>query len=421
MTRLPELLAPAGNLEKLDAALAYGADAVYLGGPGLNLRATSARMSWEQVGTAVAKAHAAGARVYFCLNALPLPRELPLVAEHLERLTDIPVDGLIAADPGVMAMARRRIPRVPLHVSTQASTMSQAAAMAWRDLGASRVNLARELELPDIRALLRGLREECPELEAEVFVHGAMCLAVSGRCLLSAWLTGRSGNRGECCHPCRFEYRPKPGSSMRLEVEEKLRPDVTTWEVEELDDFSMMFAPEDLCLVKYVPALARLGAAALKIEGRMKSPLYVAQVTDVYRTALDDLAACRFRPRLYLSELALAATRPMGSGLFLPGARSSGRRARYFEGAPALGSRVLAKVEERLGPDAWRVSSRGRWEAGAGVQAMLPGLRRPGLPDYSLEAEDGTRLGVLNPGLPAVLRCEAGFLRSGVFLRAAPV
>ena len=140
-------------------------------------------------------------------------------------------------------------------------------------------------------------------MEAEVFVHGAMCLAVSGRCLLSAWLTGRSGNRGECCHPCRFEYRPRPGSS--LEVEERLRPGETTWEVEELDGFSMMFAPEDLCLVKYVPALVRLGVAALKVEGRMKSPLYVAQVTDVYRTALDDLAAGRFRPRLYLSELAL--------------------------------------------------------------------------------------------------------------------
>ncbi len=416
MPRRPELLAPAGNLEKLAAALAYGADAVYLGGPGFNLRAASARMSWEQVEAAVAQAHAAKARVYFCLNAMPLPRELPKVAEHLDRLSAIPVDGLIAADAGVMAMARRRMPHVPLHVSTQASTMSHAAAMAWRDMGASRVNLARELELPDIRALMHGLREECPDMEAEVFVHGAMCLAVSGRCLLSAWLTGRSGNRGECCHPCRFEYRPRPGSS--LEVEERLRPGETTWEVEELDGFSMMFAPEDLCLVKYVPALVRLGVAALKVEGRMKSPLYVAQVTDVYRTALDDLAAGRFRPRLYLSELALASTRPMGTGLFLPGACKSGRRARYFDGLPPLGSHVLAKVEKQIGPDAWRLSSRGRWRAGATVQAMLPGLRRPELPGHALETEDGSRIDVLNPGLPAVLRCEADFLRPGIFLRA---
>ncbi len=419
---LPELLAPAGNLEKLAAALTYGADAVYLGGPGLNLRAANAHMSWEQVAQAVSQAHAAGARVYYCLNALPLPGELPRVTEHLERLADMPhrVDGLIAADPGVMSMARRRLPHVPLHVSTQASTMNPAAAMAWHDMGASRVNLARELELGDMRALMRTLRDECPELETEVFVHGAMCLAVSGRCLLSAWLTGRSGNQGTCCHPCRFEYRPAPGASLRLDVEEKLRPGETTWEVEEQQGYSMMFAPEDLCLVKYVPALARLGVAALKIEGRMKSPLYVAQVADVYRTALDDFGAGRFRPGLYLAELALASTRAMGSGLFLPGARRTGRRARYFEGVPALFSHVVGKVLERIGPDSWRIGCRGRWQAGRSVQAMLPGLRRPELPAYALENESGGRLDVLNPGLTAVLRCDTDLLRPGIFLRAAP-
>ncbi|EMG35974.1 collagenase-like protease [Desulfocurvibacter africanus PCS] len=420
---LPELLAPAGNLEKLAAALTYGADAVYLGGPGLNLRAANAHMSWEQVAAAVAQAHAAGARVYYCLNALPMPGDLPHLAEHLERLADMlagGVDGIIAADPGVMAMSRRRLPHVPLHVSTQASTMNPAAAMAWHDMGASRVNLARELELGDMRSLMRTLRKECPELETEVFVHGAMCLAISGRCLLSAWLTGRSGNQGTCCHPCRFEYKPAPGAALRLEVEEKLRPGETTWEIEEQQDFSMMFAPEDLCLIKYVPALVRLGVAALKIEGRMKSPLYVAQVVDVYRTALDDFGAGRFRPGLYLTELALASTRPMGSGLFLPGARKAGRRARYFDGVPALSSNVLAKVQERLGPDSWRIGCRGRWTSGRRVQAMLPGLRRPELPAYALETGEGGRLEVLNPGLTAVLRCESDLLRPGIFLRAAP-
>jgi len=419
---LPELLAPAGNLEKLAAALAYGADAVYLGGPGLNLRAANARMSWEEVASAVAQAHATGARAYYCLNATPLPGEMGQVAEHLERLADLPgegIDGLIVADPGVMALARRKLPRVPLHVSTQASTMNPAAAMAWSDMGASRVNLARELELRDVRELVCELRRDCPRLETEVFVHGAMCLAVSGRCLLSSWLTGRSGNRGECCHPCRFEYRPMPGAAWRMEVEERLRPGQLTWEIEEQDGFSQMFAPEDQCLVKYVPFLARLGVAALKIEGRMKSALYVAQVVDVYRTALDDFATGRFRPGLYLAELALASTRPMGSGLFLPGARRTGRRVRYFEGVPALGSAVLARVQERLGPEKHLISCRSRWTADSPVQAMLPGLRRPDLPQYALETEDGVRLDEVHPGIRAVLRCESDSLRPGIFLRSA--
>lgn len=416
---LPELLAPAGNLEKLQAALLYGARAVYLGGPGLNLRAAPAHLPWDDVDRAVALATQAGAKVYYCLNAIVGQQALAGVEAQLERLAHIPVAALIVADPGVVHLARRRLPHVPLHLSTQASTMNAAALAFWQDQGVRRVNLARELSARDMKALARAN----PGVELEVFVHGAMCLAVSGHCLLSSWLRDRSGNRGDCCHPCRFDYRPFPGAmpSVRLDVEEALRPGEVTWEIEQSQGFSQLFAPMDLCLVKYLPWFARQGFAALKIEGRMKSPLYVAQVVDVYATALADVAAGHFRPAVYLEELARAATRPLGSGFFLGHGHDGGtaRRRTFFEGRPALAAPLAAKVLEPLGPGRWRIQAKGRFQATDSLELMLPGLRRPALPpgSYALEDESGARLDVLHPGCHAVLRADEDQLRSGIFIR----
>lgn len=212
--RLPELLVPAGGREQLESAILYGADAVYMGGPELSLRTACEGFSGEELGLAVADAHTAGVRVYYCLNAMPYDAQLPAVEAVLERLPGMGVDGLIAADPGVIWLAKKHCPSVPLHLSTQAHSVNGAAVAFWREAGVERINLARELGFKQIRALA----EAFPGVDFEVFVHGAMCLALSGHCLLSAWVNNRPANQGRCTQPCRFEYR-----GLSLLVEEQKR------------------------------------------------------------------------------------------------------------------------------------------------------------------------------------------------------
>lgn len=212
--RLPELLVPAGGREQLEAAILYGADAVYMGGPELSLRTACEGFSGEELGLAVADAHTAGVRVYYCLNAMPYDAQLSAVEAALERLPEMGVDGLIAADPGVIWLAKKHCPSVPLHLSTQAHSVNGAAVAFWREAGVERINLARELGFKQIRALA----EAFPGVDFEVFVHGAMCLALSGHCLLSAWVNNRPANQGRCTQPCRFEYR-----GLSLLVEEQKR------------------------------------------------------------------------------------------------------------------------------------------------------------------------------------------------------
>ena len=199
------------------------------------------------------------------------------------------VDGLIAADPGVIWLAKKHCPSVPLHLSTQAHSVNGAAVAFWREAGVERINLARELGFKQIRALA----EAFPGVDFEVFVHGAMCLALSGHCLLSAWVNNRPANQGRCTQPCRFEYR-----GLSLLVEEQKRSGEALWEIREGEAFSGFWAPQDLCLLRYVGCLADLGVRALKLEGRTKSGGYVAQIADVYRTALDRHARREGRSRL---------------------------------------------------------------------------------------------------------------------------
>lgn len=406
MSPLPELLIPAGDPDKLDTALAYGADAVYLGGQALSLRAKTSGFSFPQLKAAVATAHGRKARVYFALNLLAREEHLPDVERYLEELASIDVDALIIADPGIMAMAMRRVPHIPIHVSTQANTANSATARFWRDLGARRVNVARELGAGGIRAMMQHV----PELEFEVFVHGAMCMAVSGRCLLSAHLTGRSGNLGHCTHPCRYDYR---ATAVRLE--ERLRPDRDTWEVRCEGEFSQIMAAEDLCLIKYLQWFRTNGVASLKIEGRMKTPSYLAQVTDVYRTALDDLAAGTFRLGLYLEELQQLATRPLSTAFFTPEPVAL---------LPALSreltKNIVGRLIEPVGPDTWVMDVKHRFEADAPLEILLPGLRRPVLEpgEYAVENSEGERLRTAHGGMRVMLRREHPDFVPGLFLRA---
>lgn len=267
-----ELLAPAGNMDKLKMALLYGADAVYLGGKSFGLRAFSDNFSLEEMEEAVRYAHGLGKRVHVTVNIFPHNADLNGLPEYLTSLRDIHVDAVLIADPGIFSLARQIVPDLPVHISTQANVTNWASAKFWHDAGAKRVVMAREVSLKDVKAI----HDKVP-VELEGFVHGAMCISYSGRCLLSNYFTeNRDSNRGQCVQCCRFKYNV---------VEEK-RPG-QYFPVMEDERGTYIFNSKDLCLLPYLPDLYDAGLCSLKIEGRMKSVHYVATVVKVYRQALD--------------------------------------------------------------------------------------------------------------------------------------
>ena len=267
-----ELLAPAGNMDKLKMALLYGADAVYLGGKSFGLRAFSDNFSLEEMEEAVRYAHGLGKKVHVTVNIFPHNADLKGLPEYLTSLRDIHVDAVLIADPGIFSLARQIVPDLPVHISTQANVTNWASAKFWHDAGAKRVVMAREVSLKDVKAI----HDKVP-VELEGFVHGAMCISYSGRCLLSNYFTeNRDSNRGQCVQCCRFKYNV---------VEEK-RPG-QYFPVMEDERGTYIFNSKDLCLLPYLPDLYDAGLCSLKIEGRMKSVHYVATVVKVYRQAID--------------------------------------------------------------------------------------------------------------------------------------
>ncbi len=268
-----ELLAPAGDPERLEAALRFGADAVYLAGQEFGMRAAPENFTPLELELAVEQAHRQGVKVYLTCNTLPRNDELERLPEFLQHAQHIGVDALIVADLGVLALAKRHAPKVDIHMSTQTGVVNYAAANALYELGAKRVVVARELPLDDIGEL----RSRVPaELEIEAFVHGAMCVSFSGRCLLSAYLNERDANRGDCSQPCRWEYA----------LVEKKRPGQYL-DIAEDRHGAYILNSRDLCMIEHIPELAEAGVSSLKIEGRAKSAYYVAVTTHAYRAAID--------------------------------------------------------------------------------------------------------------------------------------
>ena len=270
----PELLAPAGNMEKGKMALLYGADAIYLGGKMFGLRAFANNFSLEEIAEIAAYAHDLGKKVYVTVNIFAHNEDINKLPAYLRSLQQAGVDALLISDLGVWSTARQVVPDMPLHVSTQANTTNFAAVRAWEQLGAERVVLARELSLAEIAEI-----SSKTTVELETFVHGAMCISYSGRCLLSAYLTGRDGNRGACTQACRWEYN-------MYKLGEQKRPG-EYFDLEEDEHGTYVMNSKDLCLIEYLPDLMRAGVCSLKIEGRMKSVHYVATVVSVYRKAID--------------------------------------------------------------------------------------------------------------------------------------
>ena len=285
----PELLAPGGDLSKALTALKYGADAVYIGGEEFGLRAAAGNFTSGDIDALLAFAHPAGKKVYVTLNILPRTKELTPMAEYARKLYEKGVDGVIVADIGALLAIRSAVPDLPVHISTQANTLNAETCRFWASLGASRVNLARELSLEEIEEISRALgssgnAQNAPALEA--FVHGAMCMAYSGRCMLSDYMTGRSSNRGECAQPCRWQYTPTEPYLLTAEMTEEKRPG-QYFGIEETERGTFLFNSRDLCLLPYLHELIKAGASALKIEGRMKSEYYVGVTVRAYRIAID--------------------------------------------------------------------------------------------------------------------------------------
>lgn len=300
-----ELLAPAGDLEKLKIAVTYGADAVYFGGESFSLRQGAGNLNLTEMKEGVAFAHQRGCKCYLTLNIFAHNEDIEPLYDYLKQIRDIPIDAFLVSDPGVLSILKEVIPEAEIHLSTQANMTNYVTANYWYKQGVKRLVLARELSLDEIREVRARIPED---MELEAFVHGAMCISYSGRCLLSNYMTGRDANRGACAHPCRYQYSL---------VEEK-RPG-EYFPIEEDARGTYIMNSNDLCMIEHIPDLAACGIASAKIEGRMKSIFYVATVIHAYRQAIDayyaDPENYKFDP-MWLEELGKASHREFTTGFY---------------------------------------------------------------------------------------------------------
>ena len=300
-----ELLAPAGDLEKLKIAAIYGADAVYFGGQAFSLRAGAGGLSISEMEEGLEFAHNLGKKCYLTLNIYAHNEDIAPLYEYLESIKHLPIDGILVSDPGIMMMIREVIPDSEIHLSTQANLTNAKTAAFWRSMGMKRLVLARELSLREIRDIRNDLPED---VELEAFIHGAMCISYSGRCLLSNFMTGRDSNRGACAHPCRYRYV----------LEEEKRPG-EFYPIEEDARGTYIMNSKDLCMIEHIPELIEAGIASAKIEGRMKSIYYIATVIQAYRKAIDayyeDPDSWKFNPE-WLTELEKASHREFTTGFY---------------------------------------------------------------------------------------------------------
>ncbi len=324
-----ELLAPAGNFEKLEIAIHYGADAVYLGGKDFSLRNFSGNFSNQELKQAVKYAHKHGVRVYVTCNTYPRNSEINRISEYFSFLNNIGPDAIIIADPGVLAISRKIMPKIPVHLSTQANTTNVESAIFWKKQGITRINAARELTLAEIKEIACSAN-----LEVEAFVHGAMCISYSGRCLLSSFLANRDANRGMCAHPCRWRYalveEQRPGEFLPVAEDEK---------------GAYVFNSRDLCLIEHIPALINAGINSFKIEGRMKGVNYAATTIKVYREAIDAFYADPqnwFLKKRWLRELSEISHRGYCEGFYFGDPRET--IPKYESSAPIPGNRFIGKA-----------------------------------------------------------------------------
>ncbi|MBQ1311606.1 MAG: U32 family peptidase [Blautia sp.] len=356
----PELLVPAGSLEVLKIACIYGADAVYIGGEVFGLRAKAKNFSRQDMEEGIRFAHMHGVRVHVTVNILAHNGDLSGIREYLKELSVLKPDALIIADPGVFTMARELCEGIDLHISTQANNTNYETFLFWHRLGAKRVVTARELSLQEITEIRRAVP---PELEIETFVHGAMCISYSGRCLLSNFLAGRDANQGACTHPCRWKYsiveETRPGEYMPVYENER---------------GTYIFNSKDLCMVEHLPDLVDAGVDSMKIERRMKTALYVATVARTYRKALDDLFESREKYEQnmpwYREQISNCTYRLFTTGFFY--GKPDENSQIYDSNTYVKEYTYLGFVEETAGDGRIRITQRNKFSVGEEVEIMKP-------------------------------------------------
>ena len=355
-----ELLIPAGSLEVLKVAVLYGADAVYLGGEAVGLRAKAKNFTLEEIQEGIDFAHSHGVKVYITANILAHNGDLPGVEAYFSELRELKPDALIISDPGVFAIARRVCPEIDIHISTQANNTNYGTYRFWWELGARRVVSARELSLAEIREIRDRIPEE---MEIESFIHGAMCISYSGRCLLSNFLTGRDANQGACTHPCRWKYS----------LVEETRPG-EYFPVMENDRGTFIFNSKDLCMIEHIPEMVEAGIDSFKIEGRMKTALYVATVTRAYRLAIDafrrDPEEYRANLAWYREEIGKCTNREFTTGFYFG---KPGPDSQIYENSTYITNSVyLGRVDAVDGEGRCRLEQKNKFSVGEELELMKP-------------------------------------------------
>ncbi len=403
-TKRPELLAPAGDAERLDAVLMYGADAVYLGGKLFNMRAATESFDDNALRAAVKKAHDKGVSVHYICNTLPRNNEVPHLEEFFEKAEDAGVDAFIIADIGVMQLARKYAPGVDIHMSTQTGIVNYETACALHDLGAKRVITAREISLDDIAEI----RAKTPrDLEIECFVHGAMCMSFSGRCMLSNYLTGRDANRGDCAQPCRWKYHL---------VEEK-RPG-QFFEITDSEKGTYILNSQDMCMIEHIPELVAAGVDSFKIEGRAKSAYYAAAVTNAYRAAIDGYLANPskdYKPEQWIvDEMRKISYRDYCTGFYFNEPHTDAHV--YYDGIYIREWDIIANVLASDG-EFLDVIQRNRFFKGDVLEVLMPQTKPFSIKVEEMFGENGESIDVApNPMAKIRIRCSEN-IPGGAILR----
>lgn len=358
--RKTELLIPASSLEVLKTAVIFGADAVYIGGEAFGLRAKAKNFSMEDMKEGIAFAHEHQVKVYVTANILAHNGDLSGVEEYFKELKEIKPDALIISDPGVFTIAKRVCPEIEVHISTQANNTNYATYRFWHDLGATRVVAARELSLNEIKEIRQAIPED---MEIEAFIHGAMCISYSGRCLLSNYFTGRDANRGACTHPCRWKYAV---------VEEKRPGEYLP--VYENERGTYIFNSKDLCMIEHIPEILEAGIDSLKIEGRMKTALYVATVARTYRRAIDDYLESleKYQQNLdwYKSEISKCTYRQFTTGFFF--GKPDENTQIYDSNTYCKEYTYLGIVGEQNDKGWYEIEQRNKFSVGEQIEVMKP-------------------------------------------------
>lgn len=372
----PELLIPASSLEVLKVAVIYGADAVYIGGEAFGLRAKAKNFSSDEMREGIAFAHEHGVKVFVTANILAHNSDLDGVREYMKELKDIKPDALIIADPAIFSIAKEICPEIEIHISTQANNTNYGTFNFWHGLGAKRVVTARELSLEEIKEIRKNIPDE---LEIETFIHGAMCISYSGRCLLSSFMAGRDANQGACTHPCRWKYavveESRPGEYMPVYENER---------------GTYIFNSKDLCMIEHIPEMMEAGIDSFKVEGRMKTALYVATVARTYRMAIDDYKKSpeyyRERIPVYKSEIAKCTYRQYTTGFFF---------GKPDENTQIYDSNTYVKEYTYLGivsgknQNGYRIEQRNKFSVGEMIEVMKPDGDNIGAKVLGIYDEDG--------------------------------